>query len=116
MRNAVQRATRRSRYIAPMNDATLRIDLDDTGNWRASGSYLGHEPAIAAPSLWDCLELCKQWVWDVEMAHDASSGAFTRAVRPYPAIDPADRRTPHRGIGPAAQDERDGPRLDADPE
>jgi hypothetical protein len=99
-----------------VNDATVRIDLDGTGSWRASGCYLGHEPAIAAPSLWDCHELCKQRVWDVEMAHDASSGAFTGAVRAHPAIDPADRRTPHRGIGPAAQDARDGPRLDADPE
>lgn len=114
MLNAVQRATRRSRYSAPMNDATVRIDLDDTGSWRASGSYLGRGPAIAAPSLWDCRELCEQWVWDVAMAHDASSGAFTGAVRPCPAIDPADRRTSLRGIGPAAQGERDEPRLDSD--
>jgi hypothetical protein len=88
----------------------------DTGNWRASGSYLGHEPAIAAPSLWDCLELCKQWVWDVELAHDVSSGAFNGAARGHAAIDPAARRPPIRGIGPAAQGERNEPRLDADPE
>ncbi|HNU11205.1 MAG TPA: DNA translocase FtsK [Rubrivivax sp.] len=62
-----------------MSDAIFSIGMDATGTWRADGKYLGHDLASASTSLWDCLEQCKQKVWDAEIAHDVASGLSNAA-------------------------------------
>jgi hypothetical protein len=55
-----------------MTRPAISIALNSDGEWRAEGSLLGNSFAISASSLWECLELCKQQVWDIEIGHDVT--------------------------------------------
>lgn len=79
-----------------MTDLTLSIYMDNTGTWQARGHYLGYDLAAVSTSLWDCLEQCKQRVWDAELAHDASSGLLAGALldSELASMDRADAQRP----------------------
>lgn len=101
-----------------MTGTTFRIHMDDTGSWQVRGNYLGHDLATTSNSLWDCLEQCKQKVWDAEIAHDASSGLLTAALLDSEPTT-SDRAAEQRLPVPAethVQGERDAHRLDAWPD
>ncbi len=59
-----------------MTGPSISITLNSAGMWVAEGSLLGHTVLTSAPSLWECLEQCKQQVWDIEIGHDAAESGL----------------------------------------
>lgn len=59
-----------------MTRPSISIALNSAGMWVAEGSLLGHTVLTSAPSLWKCLEQCKQQVWDIEIGHDVAEGGL----------------------------------------
>ncbi len=57
-----------------MSEPVISIALDASAIWRATGRYLGYPIAISEVSLWDCLDQCKERLWDIEIGHDAAAG------------------------------------------
>ena len=111
-------AGNRSRYSETMTDLTLSIHMDDTGTWQARGHYLGYDLAAVSTSLWDCLEQCKQRVWDAELVHDASSGLLAGALLDSDLAS-MDRAPAQRPVSPAEADvhgDRYAHQLDARPD
>jgi hypothetical protein len=58
-----------------MKRPTLSITMSASGTWQAEGCLLGHDIKTSAASLWECLEQCKQQVWDIEIGHDVAKGS-----------------------------------------
>ncbi len=59
-----------------MTPPSISIAMNSAGMWVAEGSLLGHTVLASAPSLWECLEQCKQQVWDIEIGHDVAEGGL----------------------------------------
>lgn len=60
-----------------MNEQHILFTVAPAGGWQAQGRLLGRELTLSAASLWDCLEDCKQAVWDIEIEHDVSTVRFS---------------------------------------
>ena len=88
-----------------MTRPSISIALNSAGMWVAGGSLLGHTVLTSPPSLWECLEQCKQQVWDIEIGHDVAEGG----------LDLEDLHSAHAtGQPTASADREDAPPISTD--